>query len=302
MKKRVFLTGASGFIGKNVVELLGEKYQFVIPSHRELELLDSRAVDSFFKKNKIDVVAHLANRGGSQKESTIDPLSSNLRLFFNLVRNRSRFKKMIVVGSGSEYGKQYPIKSIREEEFNRRVPEDDFGFYKYIVGNYIEESKYIVNLRVFGIFGKYEDWRFRFISNAICKALYKMPIEITNNCYFDYIYINDFVKILDYFISRKGKYKTYNTGSGKRIKLDAIAKKVSKLTGSSVPIIMKNNKLGVEYTCSIKRLEKEIKNLQFTPVDSAIDELIGYYRKNLSGINKKSLDLKRVDIWKKHTI
>jgi len=302
MKKTILLTGASGFIGKNVIESLSGKYQFLTPSHKELELLDTQAVDKYFKKHKIDIVVHLANRGGSQKEAVIDPLSPNLRLFFNLAKNQRYFKKMIVVGSGSEYGKQYPIKSVKEEEFNIRVPGDEFGFYKYVVGNYIEQSKNIINLRVFGIFGKYEDWRFRFISNSICKALYKMPIVINNNSYFDYLYINDFVSILDYFISYHAKFKTYNTGRGKRIKLDMIAKKISLLTGSNVPIRVKNKQLGLEYTCNNQRLRSEINNLQFTPIDLALNELIGHFQNNLSTIDKKSLNLKRVDIWKNHTI
>lgn len=302
-KLKIFVTGATGFVGKNFVESYTGKYRLLTPNHSKLELLDTNAVDKFFKNNRIDIVLHLANRGGSQKEADYENLlSTNLRIFFNLVKNQDKFKKMIYVGSGAEYAKQYPIVKAGETGFDKRIPGDDFGFYKYVAAKYIEQSKDMINLRVFGIFGKYEDWRFRFISNTICKALHNIPIEIQNNCYFDYLYINDFVNILDYFISHQAKFNTYNTGSGEKVRLDTIALKIVKLAGARVGVKVFNKKLGNEYTCNNKRLREEIKNLQFTPLDHALTELIAWYQDNLSKIDKKSLNLKRVDIWKRHTI
>ena len=234
---KIFITGANGFIGKNISESLGHKYQLLTPSHRQLELLDEKKVHGFLKKYKPDIIIHLADVGGRQKIVTDDILPHNLRVFFNLVNNKGYFKKMIFVGSGSEFGKQHPIKKVKETDFGNRIPEDDFGFYKFIAAKYIEETDNIINLRVFGIYGKYEDWRYRFISNSICKALYNLPITINQNVYFDYLYVNDFVKILEYFITIKPKFKTYNVGSGRKMDLKSIAYIINKALQKNLHIL-----------------------------------------------------------------
>ena len=59
----VLVTGGRGFIGKNLLEQLPQDYNLIAPSHSELDLLDWSAVESFFKKNKIDVVVHCSNIG-----------------------------------------------------------------------------------------------------------------------------------------------------------------------------------------------------------------------------------------------
>ena len=62
----IFLTGGSGFIGKNIIEILGKKCHILAPTHKELELLDAEAVRNYIKNNKIDIIIHTANRGGGR--------------------------------------------------------------------------------------------------------------------------------------------------------------------------------------------------------------------------------------------
>lgn len=298
-KLKIFLTGGSGFIGRNIVEAFSKKCQLISPTHKQLELLEEDKVKNLLKKNNPDIVIHLADYGGRQGLAKFDILSHNLRVFFNLINNKDYFKKMIFVGSGSEFGKQRPIKKVEETDFGNRIPEDDFGFYKFIAAKYIEKSDNIINLRVFGIYGKYEDWHYRFISNSICKALYNKPITIGQNVYFDYVYIDDFIRILDYFINNKPKYNTYNIGTGKRVDLKSIAKMINRVLGKDLPINVKEKGLNNEYTCSNSRLLKELGGFKFTRMEDAIKELCIWYKENLGNIEKRSLDPKRIELWKK---
>jgi len=48
-KKTIFIIGSGGFTGKNLVEKFSEKYNLLTPCHKELDLLNEKAVDSFFK-------------------------------------------------------------------------------------------------------------------------------------------------------------------------------------------------------------------------------------------------------------
>lgn len=297
-KLKVFVTGGRGFIGRNFVETFQKKHHIYAPNHKDLDLLNPKVTEHYFKNHKIDVVVHLANRGGNQKEACMENLIAyNLKIFFNLVRNQKHFKKMLFVGSGSEYGKQFPIVRIAESDFDRRMPEDDFGFYKYVAAKFIEKSENIINLRVFGIYGKYEDWRYRFISNAICKALYKKPVVIDKNVYFDYLYVNDFLRILDHFICHNAKYKSYNIGTGNPVDLESIAKAIVKITNISVPVMIRNAGLGNEYTCSNARFLKEFGKFQFTPLYDSLMDLTNWYKTKLHLIHEDELDPKRYNIW-----
>jgi nucleoside-diphosphate-sugar epimerase len=60
MGMKMFITGATGFIGKNAHEYFGKKYKIFAPSHGELDLLDANAVRDYVKEN---LAAHGGNSG-----------------------------------------------------------------------------------------------------------------------------------------------------------------------------------------------------------------------------------------------
>src|SRR3989344_3661828 len=255
-KKTIFITGAGGFIGRNLTEQFSKKYKLLTPGHRELDLLNEKAVDNFFKKNNIDVVINCAVIGGSRKEEHVDSsLSGNLRIFFNLLRNKDKFKKMIHLGSGAEYDKIKPIVKVKESDLGKTIPKDEYGFFKYICSKYIEKEKNIVCIRIFGLFGRYEDYRYRFISNALVNNISGLPITMNQNVFFDYVYIDDFVKIIDHFINHKVKHRFYNSGTGNKIDILTIAKKINLISAKKSKIIVKNKGLNNEYTCDSRRLK-----------------------------------------------
>ena len=287
---KILLTGSNGFLGRNLKEYFKDRYTLFTPSHKELNLLDEAAVDRFFKTHRIDIVIHAAVVGGSRREEAEESaLGQNLRMFFNLLRNKNRFKKMIHCGSGAEYDKRFPIVKVKEEDFDKRVPVDEYGYGKYICSKYIEDTENIVCLRIFALFGKGEDYRYRFISNAMCRNIYGLPITMNQDVYFDYIYINDFVRIVEHFIENKPKHKFYNVGTGKRVNLKTIAEKINEMADKKSKIIIKKKGLNKEYSCNNKRLTGEIKDFKFTGFNEYMGELYQWYRENKKSINKKVL-------------
>lgn len=259
------------------------EYKLLIPVRKELDLTNTNDVDTYFRKHTIYAVINCAVVGGSRTEEHVNSaLSQNLRIFFNLLRNKDKYKKMIHLGSGAEYDKSKPLMRVKEADFGKTMPQDEYGFYKYICSKYIEKEKNVVCLRIFGLFGKYEDYRLRFISNAIVNNLKGLPIIINQNVIFDYVYINDFVKIIEYFIGHKGKHRFYNIGSGKKIDILSIAKIINRVADKKSRIIIKNRGLNNEYSCDNSRLMQEIKNMQFTDSKEAVDELYHWYKDNKS--------------------
>jgi len=287
---RIFLTGGNGFIGRNIKEKLGDKYEIIAPTHTELDLTDSDAVYNFLENNPVDIIVHAANIGGTRKQQHVFGITHvNLKMFFNLVRAKPFFKRMITLGSGAEYDKQQPLVKVKETDFDKQVPNDEYGLYKYVCASYAKQVDYITHLRLFAVFGKYEDYEIRFISNAICKALLHEPITMRQNVVFDYLFIDDFIGILEKCIEKQPKETFINIGRGETIDLKTIAEKVLNIIGYEVPILISSKGYGKEYSCDTSLLNQVFPDASFTSVDSAIAQLVEYYKKTLPNINKQAL-------------
>ena len=287
---KILLTGGSGFIGRNLIEYLKPKYQVFAPTHKELELLDESAVREYFNRNKFDIVLHGAVRPGSRNvQDHSNQLNNNLRMFFNITRNSDKFDKLIFLSSGAVYDVTKPMVKIKEEDFDTDVPEDEHGFSKYIIAKHIEKIDNAVELRIFGIFGKYEDYAIRFISNAICKALFDLPITIKQNRKLDYLYIEDLIAIIDHFINYDFVFKSYNLTPDESRELASLAEKIKNISGKDVPVIINEKTMGLEYSGDNQRLKKEIASFKFTAIDLAIRKLYQWCAGNKHLLNKELL-------------
>lgn len=201
MDMKILITGGSGFVGRNVKEFLERNnsgYKVLAPSSKELNCLNETEVTQYLKKHKFDYVLHFASYGNSVDKSkdAARILDYNLRIFLNFAKNNLLYGKMYYTGSGAEYDKRYDICSVTEMEVGKTIPVDPYGLMKYTVGQMIEKSTNIYNFRLFGIFGKYEYYPVKFISNICCKAIKGLPLTMRQNVYFDYLWINDFCRML----------------------------------------------------------------------------------------------------------
>jgi GDP-L-fucose synthase len=287
---KILLTGGSGFIGRNIVETLGGQFEVLAPGSAALNLGDEHAVERFFRDNDIDVVIHSAVKPGHRNaRDTSGQLYQNTRMFFNIIRNADRFKRLISLGSGSIYDVRNPIVKVPEESFDTYVPADEHGFSKYIIAKHLEKLENVSELRVFGVFGKYEDYAIRFISNAICKTLHDLPITIRQNRRFDYLYIDDLMPVLTHFIYNQAQHVAYNVTPDTAVDLYDIARMVLKRSGKDMPIVVAEPGMGAEYSGDNTRLRNDISGLTFTPIDEAIDRLYSWYEGNVHMIDKKVL-------------
>ncbi len=288
---KILITGASGFIGRNIFEQLKDKYKIYAPLSSELNLLEDDKVLEYLKVNHFDLVIHAAtwNATRNSKKDLGEVLNNNLRMFFNLARNGNFYGKMIHYGTGAEYGRGHWIAKMKEEYFDAYVPQDDYGFSKYIISKYAQRSRNIYNLRLFGVFGKYEDWEIRFISNACCKAVHGLPITIKQNLLFDYMHIDDLVKITEWFIRHSPGEKVFNVCTGKTHSLLTLAKKILAVSGKTLDIRVSKKGLGKECSGDNSKLLKETGNYQFRDLNNSIKELYLWYLYHKKRIDKKKL-------------
>ena len=286
----VLITGGSGFIGRNLVESLNGEYQILSPSRQELDLLDEQAVRRYFREHYIDVVVHSATTPGHRNAKPVADLAvRNQKMFFGLARNRDRYGKFIFLSSGAVYDMRHYLPHMKEEYFDTHVPADEHGFSKYVCAKYIEETDKILELRLFGVFGKYEDYQIRFISNAICKTIMGLPITIKQNRRFDYLYVDDLSTIVNYFIRHDAPHKTYNVTAGQTVDLKSLAEIVRQTAGNHTDIVIKEEGCGMEYSGDNSRLRKALPQLHFTPLSRSIPSLYSWYEKHRHLIDRELL-------------
>jgi UDP-glucose 4-epimerase len=287
---KLLITGGSGFIGRNLAEYFALRYEVSAPSSSHLNLLDAPEVREYLCKNRFDVVVHAATtRSNRRLAAPPDLLDRNCRMFFNLVRNDGLFGRMIHFGSGAEYTRTGLPARVREDYFDTSVPTDPYGFSKYICAKHIARSDRVVNLRLFGVFGKYEDYAVRFISNACCRALKGLPIVIRRDVVFDYLYVNDLAKITDWFVNHEPHYKAYNVCSGAGVALTKLADIVAGLSGRNPEMIVRTGGMAPEYTADNSLLLNEIGGYDFSNLPACIKELYTWYLDQEEDLDCESL-------------
>lgn len=291
---KILLTGGSGFVGRNVKEYLQAKgYDVCAPTSRELDCIDEEKVTAYLRKDHYDVVLHFAVYVDSTDPSKDGKriLEYNLRMFLNFYRHSDLYGRMIYTGSGAEYDKRFPIRSVTEEEIGiHQIPVDHYGLMKYTAGQMIERSDNIYNLRLFGLFGRYEYWKTKYISNLCCKSLKGLPLSMRQNCYFDYLWIDDFCRLVEMFMQLDHpRYHVYNAVSGIRVSLYDLARLVNEVADEKRDIIVCQEGWANEYTANNDRIRQELPAWGLTDMRRAVAELYDWYKEHIDSIDIYSL-------------
>jgi UDP-glucose 4-epimerase len=151
------------------------------------------------------------------------------------------------------------------------------------------EDQNLMHLRIFGIFGKYEDYRFKFISNCIAKNLLGIPILINQNAIYDYLYIDDFTKIIEKLINVESEVRILNITPSKSSNLISINTHIQKFLDIDKGCKVLNSGFGTEYTGDNSSLLNCIGGFDFMDIEDSIENLLEYYLTNKSLLKEEDL-------------
>jgi len=192
---RILITGASGYVGRTLRIALGSKHSIIGIDRSIVDLTDAVAVKKFFNNSHyFDVVVHCAVAGATNpREANWNIMDENLSMYYNLLANRLRFNRLIHFGSGAE----------------TYLPNTPYGYSKKVIAKSILNQDNFYNLKIFGVFDENE-LDTRFIKANILRYIKKEPIQIHQNKYMDFFYMQDLISVVEYYIAERQPPKEFN--------------------------------------------------------------------------------------------
>ena len=192
---RILITGANGYIGKTLHNALRDTHFVTAISRAGFNLLDTTAMSKFFEsKHHFDVVIHCAAAGAANpREEKWDIMDNNLRMYYNLLQFRKHYTRLIHFGSGAE----------------TYLPSTPYGYSKKVIAKSILNQDNFYNIKIFGVFDENE-LDTRFIKANILRYINKEPMQIHENKFMDFFYMQDLIKVVNYYISEKEPPKEYD--------------------------------------------------------------------------------------------
>jgi UDP-glucuronate decarboxylase len=236
-QKRVWITGANGFIGRQLQGDLSKDFLILSTPSSQINLLkDTLKADLFVKENKIDTIIHLANPKVYTTNKSLGDTLVMLKNVLDICRSNQVF---LLYLSGWEVYSGYKSAYLLANETLPLYPKGTYGETKYlcekIIKNYEAQFGLVsLILRSSPVFGVGAE-RPKLLYNFIQKALDHQPIwthQYKNGSPgLDLLPVQDLSQAIKLLLS-KGITGEINIGAGKLVLTRQIAVDICELTNS----------------------------------------------------------------------
>ena len=319
MKKKIFITGGSGFIGAGLIdELLKYNYQIICYDNffrgnksklgknlKNIDFIkgdvrDSKRLIKYSKKS--DIIIHLAYINGTEHfyKNPDLVLDVGIKGMLNVIEatKKNNIKNLILASSSEVY--QTPKTVPTPENVQLVVPDVYNPRYSYGSGKIISEilalhsSKHLKKVMIFrphNVYGPNMGQEHvipqiilrvkKLIKKYPDKKSFNFPILGDGNQVRSFNYISDFSKGV-HFIIKKGKHREiYHIGDTKKYKIKDIVQIISKAL--NVKLIIKKTKAPIGETKIRCPDIKKISRLGYKPkikIKDGLLKTIDWYMKN----------------------
>lgn len=277
IKGKILVTGSKGLLGSQILNLLKKTKQNALGfSSKNLDLINLKKLDTYFKKNKPQYVIHAANRVyglGGNFTKKFEMINDNLIINSNLLKVCSKYKikKIIFISSSAVYSEKF-TQNIKEKNLLKFQP-------------HISEFYYGISKRVM----------FHQLQALYEKENIKFTYIIMNNLYgindnFNLKNSHVVPALIHKFYLAKKRNKTVSLWGNPRAKRCLL---YSKDAASMILEILRTNvkliNLGSRKEITIGKLSKILSKI------FQYDGKIIWQKKPFKGVNKRSLNLKLLD-------
>ena len=301
---RYLITGASGFVGSNLIrKLIDENKEVTILIREDSDLwrindlvpkIQTFKTDlsNYGKLEKIisdidpDFVYHLGTYGGYPFQTSIQKITQvNILNTINLFESLSKcnnLKLIINFGSSSEYGP----KSTSMNESDEAIPITPYGISKLTQTKFAKfYSKNmnlpIVTLRLFSVFGPFEEPG-RLIFDIMTSVIKGKTIELSSPFpRRDFVYVSDVIQAIETAIHAKNIIgEIFNIGTGVMRSVQDVVNNVLEIAKSNNKISwkIKQKRVFDDMTPWVSDTEKTKKILKWEPKYSFSDGLLLTYK------------------------
>lgn len=321
--KKILVLGATGFMGKNIVEhflplenyevyAVGLKHQLKnFPEDRffVVDLTSKKEVNKLFQRHQFDVVIQAAANTSGSKDIIERPY---LHVTDNAVMNSLILQACYDYAVGHflflSCGVMYnPSRSpVSENDFfmDEGIYERYFGvgwtkvyvekMCEFFAGLGKTKHTAIRHSNTYGPYDKYDLEKSHMFGATIAKVMgAKEGAEIVvwgdGSTERDLLYVDDVVDFIDKAINKqKDNYKLYNVGYGKSFSVREIVEKIIKISGKNVTIRHDLTKpsINTKLALTSKKAQEELGWKATVSLEEGIENTINWYKKNYKGKNE----------------
>ena len=265
---KILVLGSSGFIGSELKKNIFFSSHDVVYSDIILNDSNTKFIDILdfeMLSKEVDKFEIIINLTGQISDPIDNCLKINTEGTFNIIKAIKSSKKkirLIHLSSVVVYGN---FKGPDENSIT--IPDTSYGLCKYFAENLIKEHlKDFTILRLSNLYG--ENCQ-KGIINYLKKSFLnseKIYLNTDINLKRDFIYIEDFLKVLMFFLE-KSTHKIYNVGSGYSFSVNDLISNIQKINKRQLKFNFTKGKTynQIEYLDS-SRLKKENLNIEFKNV------------------------------------
>ena len=179
---KILMTG-SGFLAKEFSSEFGDSC--IIKANRR-NLTDLDYLKDIVKDNAIDHIIHTSWAGVGA--GTIDDYNWNIQVDDNMHKISDKVSKVFTFGSGIEFMSP------------RNCGMPLYQKAKAIVALNARYNERVINLRLFGCFGKNENYT-RFIKQSVRRLKVGRPVQISKRRDIDFFYSKDLVRVIEHYMN-----------------------------------------------------------------------------------------------------